>query len=236
MECEKRTIMTQNKIIPVITIDGPSASGKGTVAQRVAKELGFHYLDSGALYRLVALKSLREGVDITDEDALVQIAAKLDVVFDNSDIFLDGEPVTDAVRTEQCGVLASKLASCQRIRESLLARQRAFRKLPGLVTDGRDMGSVIFPDAVLKVYLTASAEVRAQRRYKQLIEKGINANIYSLQEEIRERDERDSNRKAAPLQKCLDARLLDTTSLSILQAQDSVLEWYRTCHANGKRV
>jgi len=228
--------MAYDKIIPVITIDGPSASGKGTVAHRVAKELGFHYLDSGALYRLVALKSLQEGVDITDEDALVEIAAKLDVVFDDSDILLDGRQVTDAVRTEQCGVLASKLASCQSIRESLIARQRAFRKLPGLVTDGRDMGSVIFPDAVLKVYLTASAEVRAQRRYKQLIEKGINANIYSLQEEIRERDERDSNRKAAPLQKCLDARLLDTTSLSISQAQDSVLQWYRTCHANGKRV
>lgn len=225
-----------DKIIPVIAIDGPSASGKGTVAQRVAKELGFHYLDSGALYRLVALKSLQEGVDIADEGALVEIAANLDVVFENGDIFLDGKRVTDAIRTEQCGVLASKLASCQSIRESLMARQRTFRQLPGLVTDGRDMGSVIFPDAVLKVYLTASAEVRAQRRYKQLIEKGISANIDSLQEEIRKRDERDSNRKVAPLQKCSDARLLDTTSLSILQAQNSVLEWYKACDANDERV
>ena len=225
-----------DKIIPVIAIDGPSASGKGTVAQRVAKELGFHYLDSGALYRLVALKSLQEGVDIVDEGALVEIAANLDVVFENGDIFLDGKRVTDAIRTEQCGVLASKLASCQSIRESLMARQRTFRQLPGLVTDGRDMGSVIFPDAVLKVYLTASAEVRAQRRYKQLIEKGISANIDSLQEEIRKRDERDSNRKVAPLQKCSDARLLDTTSLSILQAQNSVLEWYKACDANDERV
>ena len=223
-------------IIPVIAIDGPSASGKGTVAQRVAKELGFHYLDSGALYRLVALKSLQEGVDIADEGALVEIAANLDVVFENGDIFLDGKRVTDAIRTEQCGVLASKLASCQSIRESLMARQRTFRQLPGLVTDGRDMGSVIFPDAVLKVYLTASAEVRAQRRYKQLIEKGISANIDSLQEEIRKRDERDSNRKVAPLQKCSDARLLDTTSLSILQAQNSVLEWYKASDANDERV
>lgn len=225
-----------DKIIPVIAIDGPSASGKGTVAQRVAKELGFHYLDSGALYRLVALKSLQEGVDIADEGALVEIAANLDVVFENGDIFLDGKRVTDAIRTEQCGVLASKLASCQSIRESLMARQRTFRQLPGLVTDGRDMGSVIFPDAVLKVYLTASAEVRAQRRYKQLIEKGISANIDFLQEEIRKRDERDSNRKVAPLQKCSDARLLDTTSLSILQAQNSVLEWYKACDANDERV
>lgn len=228
--------MMHDKIIPVIAIDGPSASGKGTVAQRVAKELGFHYLDSGALYRLVALKSLQEGVDIADEGALVEIAANLDVVFENGDIFLDGKRVTDAIRTEQCGVLASKLASCQSIRESLMARQRTFRQLPGLVTDGRDMGSVIFPDAVLKVYLTASAEVRAQRRYKQLIEKGISANIDSLQEEIRKRDERDSNRKVAPLQKCSDARLLDTTSLSILQAQNSVLEWYKACDANDERV
>jgi cytidylate kinase len=229
-------MMTHDEIIPVITIDGPSASGKGTVAQRVAKELGFHYLDSGALYRLVALKSLQEDADITDEGALVEIAANLDVVFENSDIYLDGKQVTDAIRTEQCGALASRLASCQSIRESLIARQRAFRQLPGLVTDGRDMGSVIFPDAVLKVYLTAGADVRAQRRYKQLIEKGISANIDSLQEEICKRDERDSNRKVAPLQKCLDARLLDTTSLSILQAQNRVLEWYRACNATEERI
>ncbi|MBX3630796.1 MAG: (d)CMP kinase [Nitrosomonas sp.] len=224
--------MMYDKMIPVITIDGPSASGKGTIAQLVAKELGFHYLDSGALYRLVALKSSQEGVNISDEDVLAEIASNLDVSFENNDVFLENKQVTDAIRTEQCGVLASKLASYQGVRDSLVARQRAFRKLPGLVTDGRDMGSVIFPDAVLKIYLTASAEVRAQRRYKQLIEKGINANINALQEEIRERDERDSHREIAPLQKRLDARLLDTTSLSIFQAQNSVLEWYRACCAN----
>ncbi len=224
--------MTHDRMIPVITIDGPSASGKGTIAQLVAKELGFHYLDSGALYRLVALRSSQDGVDVSDEVALAEIASNLDVSFENNDVFLENKQVTDAIRAEQCGMLASKLASYQRVRSALMARQRAFRKWPGLVTDGRDMGSVVFPDAVLKVYLTASAEVRAQRRYKQLIEKGINANIDFLQEEIRKRDERDSHREVAPLQKGSDARLLDTTSLSIFQAQNSVLEWYRACCTN----
>jgi len=215
-----------NKMIPVIAIDGPSASGKGTVAQRVARALGFHYLDSGALYRLVALKSLREAVNLDEQDRLAEIAASLNVVFENDEVFLDNHRVTDEIRTEQCGVAASKLASYQCVRESLVARQRAFRQAPGLVADGRDMGSVIFPDAVLKVFLTADAEIRAQRRYKQLMEKGISANIQVLLEDIRVRDDRDSNRSVAPLQRGMDARLLDTTSLSILQAQNRVLEWY----------
>lgn len=218
--------------IPVITIDGPSASGKGTVAQRVATALGFHYLDSGALYRLVALKALQAGADISDENRLVEIARNLKVSFKDGWIYLDNKQVTNEIRTEQCGILASELASNPLIRESLIMRQRAFRKPPGLVADGRDMGSVIFPDALLKIFLTASTEIRAQRRYKQLMEKGISANITNLRREIQKRDERDSNRSVAPLQKYPDARLLDTTSLSILQAQNSVLEWYRECLAN----
>jgi len=230
-----KTDMTHTKDIPVITIDGPSASGKGTIAQLVAKELGFHYLDSGALYRLVALKSLWEGVDASDENKLAELAVNLDVYFEGENVYLESHRVTDDIRAEQCGMLASKIASYQLVRDSLLARQRAFRQMPGLVTDGRDMGSVIFPDASLKVFLTASPEVRAQRRYKQLIEKGINANITDLQEDIRKRDECDSNRGVAPLRQSLDARLLDTTSLSILQAQNNVLQWYKSCCAS-KRV
>lgn len=221
--------------IPVITIDGPSASGKGTIAQLVAKRLGFHYLDSGALYRLVALKAVQVGVDISDEIKLADIAANLDVFFQDEQIYLENILVTDKIRTEECGVMASKLASYPRVRESLLMRQRAFRQPPGLVTDGRDMGSVIFPDALLKVFLTASVEIRAQRRYKQLIEKGINASIDHLQRDIQKRDERDSNRSVAPLQQNADARLLDTTSLSILQAQNCVLEWYRE-YCSSERV
>jgi len=224
-----------NSNIPVITIDGPSASGKGTIAQLVATELGFHYLDSGALYRLVALQALQDGVDVSNEDELERIAENLNVVFQGGEILLEGVLVTDKIRDEECGIMASKLAVYPRIRKSLIKRQRAFCQLPGLVTDGRDMGSVIFPEALLKVFLTASAEVRAQRRYNQLIEKGINANIQELQRDIQQRDKRDANRGVAPLQQNADARLLDTTSLSILQAQNRVLEWYRECCAD-KRV
>ncbi|WP_107796278.1 (d)CMP kinase [Nitrosomonas aestuarii] len=221
--------------VPVIAIDGPSASGKGTIAQLVAKELEFHYLDSGALYRLVALKALQIGAAVSEENKLAEIAANLDVAFKDEQIFLDNVPVTDEIRTEECGLMASRLASYPLVRKFLVMRQRAFRQFPGLVADGRDMGSVIFPDALLKVFLTASAEIRAQRRYKQLIEKGMSANIHELQRDIQKRDQRDSNRGVAPLQQNADARLLDTTSLSILQAQNSVLEWYRECCAS-KRV
>ncbi len=212
--------------IPVITIDGPSASGKGTVAQLVAKELGFHYLDSGALYRLVALKAMQTETDLANEKNLSDISKNLDVIFINNDINLEGNNVSNTIREEQCGINASKLASYQSVRETLMARQRAFRQDPGLVTDGRDMGSVIFPDANLKIFLTASAEIRAKRRYNQLIEKGINANIADLLKDIQLRDERDSNRSLAPLQHNTDARLLDTTSLSISQAVNEVLSWY----------
>lgn len=212
--------------IPVIAIDGPSASGKGTVAQRVAERLGFHYLDSGALYRLVALAAMRAEVDLTDETALADIARDLAVVFAGAKIQLQGEDVTDAIRAEACSNGASRIAAYPRVRTALLQRQRAFRQLPGLVADGRDMGSVVFPDAAFKIFLTASAETRAQRRYKQLMEKGIDANISTLLQDIRERDARDSNRSVAPLRQGADASLLDTTSLNITQAVDEVLRQY----------
>ncbi|MCX7185181.1 MAG: (d)CMP kinase [Nitrosospira sp.] len=214
------------KDIPVIAIDGPSASGKGTVAQRVAEKLGFHYLDSGALYRLVALAAMRAEIDLTDETALADIARDLEVVFAGAKIHLQGEDVADAIRAETCSNGASRIAAYPKVRTALLQRQRAFRQLPGLVADGRDMGSVVFPDAALKIFLTASAETRAQRRYKQLMEKGIDANISTLLQDIRERDARDSNRSVAPLQQGADASLLDTTSLNITQAVDEVLRQY----------
>jgi len=217
--------MNTNKI-PVIAIDGPSASGKGTVAQLVARKLGFHYLDSGALYRLVALKTMQLNTDTQNPSAVAEIAINLNVFFKDEHIYLDDTIVTNAIRTEQCGIVASQLAAYPQVRAALTERQRAFRQLPGLVTDGRDMGSVIFPDAVLKIYLIASAEVRAQRRHKQLIEKGMNANIADLLQDIQKRDERDSSRSIAPLQQEVDAKLLDTTSLTISQAQDAVLSWY----------
>ncbi len=212
--------------IPVITIDGPSASGKGTVAQRAAARLGFHYLDSGALYRLVTLAAMRSGVNLNDEDPLSGIAAHLDVVFENAEILLENENVTDAIRTEACGNSASRVAAHPLVRTALLARQRAFCRLPGLVADGRDMGTVVFPEATLRIFLTASAETRAQRRHKQLMEKGTDANIATLLQDIRERDMRDSNRSVAPLQLSAGMHLLDTTALDIAQAVDRVLELY----------
>ena len=219
--------------IPVIAIDGPSASGKGTVAQRVAKKLGFHYLDSGALYRLVALAAMRSGVDLADETALADIARHLDAVFAGVKIRLKGEDVADAIRAEACSNGASRIAAYPEVRKALLQRQRVFRQFPGLVADGRDMGSVVFPDAILKIFLTASAETRAQRRYKQLMEKGIDANIATLLQDIRERDACDSNRSVAPLQQGADASLLDTTLLNITQAVDEVLRLYaETCAKN----
>jgi len=218
--------------IPVIAIDGPSASGKGTVAQLVANTLDFHYLDSGALYRLVALKTMQTHTGITNINALAEIARNLAVVFENNKIFLEDNDATNAIRTEECGILASKLASYPPVRDALTARQRAFCQMPGLVADGRDMGSVIFPNAPLKIFLTASAGIRAQRRYKQLNEKGISANIADLLRDIEKRDAQDSNRSVAPLQQGTDARLLDTTTLSITQAKETVLAWYTEICAN----
>jgi cytidylate kinase len=222
-----------NTAIPVVAIDGPSASGKGTIAQAVARKLGFHYLDSGALYRLVALAAMKEATRLDDEAALARRAGSLNASFEGGEIFLFGQCVTDTIRSEDCSKGASRVAALPAVRAALLARQRAFRAPPGLVADGRDMGSVVFPDAILKVFLTASAEARAERRHKQLKEKGIDANIRTLLQELRERDERDSSRSTAPLRKALDARELDSTGLGIDDVVRQVLEWHRQ---NAARV
>ncbi|RXZ45121.1 (d)CMP kinase [Crenobacter cavernae] len=214
--------------IPVIAIDGPSASGKGTVAARVAATLGFHYLDSGALYRLTALAALEEEISWDDEAGLAELAAELPVRFDGDRVFLFGEDAGDDIRAEAIGMGASKIAAYPAVRAALLERQRAFRETPGLVTDGRDMGSVVFPDATLKIFLTASAGERAQRRYKQLIDKGESANLQQIQEDIEARDARDAARPVAPLKQEPDAQRLDTTVLSIDQAVETVLSWYQS--------
>ena len=213
--------------VPVIAIDGPSASGKGTVAQRVAQELGFHYLDSGALYRAVGLAAQRQGIALHDPAALADLAVRLDLRFAGSEVWLDGVQVGDELRTEGCAAAASQVAAFPAVRATLLHKQRALRRAPGLVADGRDMATVVFPDAVLKVFLTASAEVRAERRYKQLMGKGMDAKITVLLQEIRARDEKDSQRSVAPLQQALGAGLLDTTGLNIGEAVEEVLVRYR---------
>jgi cytidylate kinase len=215
-------------LAPVIAIDGPSASGKGTVAQKVAEALGFHFLDSGALYRLVALAALDRGVALDRSDELAAIALELGCRFEAGRIELDGRDVTDAIREERVSGAASRVAALQPVREALLERQRAFRQAPGLVADGRDMGSVVFPDANLKIFLTADAQERARRRHKQLIEKGMSASMTVLLQEIRDRDARDSQRAAAPLQKGADAVELDTTGLSIEESVARVLALYRS--------
>ena len=212
--------------VPVIAIDGPTASGKGTVAQRVAAVLGFHYLDSGALYRLVALQALRSGTAPDDAPALAAIAAGLRPRFSHR-IVLDGEDVTDAIRQEEVGVMASKIAVHPALRAALLELQHRCRQAPGLVADGRDMGTVVFPDAATKVFLTASVEARADRRHKQLREKGISANLAALLQDLRERDARDANRAAAPLKPAEDARRLDSSSLTIDEVVDRVVRWHR---------
>jgi cytidylate kinase len=212
---------------PVIAIDGPSASGKGTVAALVARELGFLYLDSGAIYRVTALAALRAGISLDDEEALAQLAGQLDVRFDNGEIWLAGEKVGDDVRSEASGNAASRIAALPRLRQALLEFQRGFLKAPGLVADGRDMGSVVFPDATLKIFLTASSEVRAERRYKQLIEKGMHANLSQILQDLQQRDARDSARSVAPLQKFADAHLLETSTLNIAEAVAEVLTHYR---------
>ena len=212
--------------VPVIAIDGPSASGKGTVAQRVAAELGFHYLDSGALYRLLALAAKRDELTLTDDSRLAALAERIEIRFEGDRVWLDGVLVGDELRGELCAAAASKVAALPKVRSALLAKQHAFRRAPGLVADGRDMGSVVFPDSILKVFLTASAEARAERRYKQLKEKGIDANIDSLLLDIRARDERDTQRSVSPLQQAHGASLLDTTTLTIEQAVHKILVSY----------
>ncbi len=219
--------MTAGTPPPVIAIDGPSASGKGTVAQRVATALGYHYLDSGALYRVVAVAAKQSGIAWNDGAALAPLAAALDIRFNSDEIYLNQSVVTNSVRSEDGGIGASQVAVWPAVRAALLDRQRAFRQAPGLVADGRDMGSAVFPDARLKIYLTADAETRAERLYNQLIGKGMDANMAALLQELRARDERDSQRAAAPLKKTDDARLLDTTHLSIDAAVEAVLARYK---------
>lgn len=218
--------------VPVITIDGPSASGKGTIAERVAEKLGFHVLDSGALYRLTALQALRHGVSLSDETALAALAAKLPAEFRTCKVWLGGEDVTQAIRSEEAGEGASKVAALPAVREALLARQRAYAQSPGLVADGRDMGTVVFPHAQTKVFLTASAEARAERRYKQLIEKEIPANLPALVRDMRARDERDTQRAVAPLKPAADALVLDSTQLGIEQVVEAVLGHYHSTRKN----
>ncbi|WFC63052.1 (d)CMP kinase [Pseudomonas sp. REST10] len=208
---------------PVITVDGPSGSGKGTLCALLAKQLGWNLLDSGALYRLLAFAAGNHGIDLTNEEALKQLAAHLDVQFIDKRIILEGEEVTDAIRNEQVGAGASMVASLPAVREALLQRQRAFQEMPGLVADGRDMGTVVFTEAPLKVFLTASAEERARRRYLQLKTKGDDVNLASLLDEIRARDERDTQRAVAPLKPAADAILLDSTELSIEQVLERIL-------------
>jgi cytidylate kinase len=212
--------------IPVIAIDGPTASGKGTVAHRIAAHLGFHYLDSGALYRLTALSALRRQVPLNDEHALAKLAEGLLCKFTGDEIWLANENVTAAIRAEEVGNTASKIAALPMVRHALVGLQLGFRTTPGLVADGRDMGTVIFPHAPLKVFLTASVEARAERRYKQLIDKGFSAIMQDLLKDLRERDARDSNRAIAPLKPAEGAYLLDTSEMTADQAVDQVLRWY----------
>jgi cytidylate kinase len=211
--------------VPVIAIDGPSASGKGTIAKRVAQSLRYHYLESGALYRLVALLALRQ--DLEDEAALARAAEHMDVAFQGDEILLEDEDVSPHIRHEAVANRASEVARMPAVRQALLARQRAFREPPGLVADGRDIGTVVFPDAALKIFLTASPQVRAERRYKQLIEKGISANLRALSRDLAERDARDANRPVAPLVPAPDSQVLDSSALSIDEVAERILSLYR---------
>ena len=213
---------------PVIAIDGPTASGKGTVAMLVAKRLSFHYLDSGALYRIVALASQKLGIEASNGPEMGLLIPKLLISFKGDQIFLDNEDVTESIRTESIGLRASTLAAHPEVRTALVGLQRSFRQSPGLVADGRDMASVIFPDAVLKIFLTATAQARAERRYKQLIAKGISVKLANLLQDLQERDARDSSRGTAPLRVADGAKVLETSDLSVDQALNSVLDWYQS--------
>jgi cytidylate kinase len=229
--------MTPSAIeIPVITIDGPSASGKGTVAERVAAALGFHFLDSGALYRLTALSALKQDVALDDEARVAALAVRLPASFHDGAVWLADENVTDAIRAEAVGEGASKVAALPAVRAALLDRQRAYRQTPGLVADGRDMGTVVFAAAMAKVFLTASAEARAERRYKQLIEKGNSASLTALVADMQARDARDTARSVAPLKPAPDALLLDTTHMDVESAVQAVLAHYASCRARTQQA
>lgn len=215
--------------VPVLAIDGPGGAGKGTISSLVAGRLGWHLLDSGALYRLVALEAIQRGVPLDSEPALAALAKRLDARFqtagNHSQILLNGADVSDAIRSERAGDGASRVAALPGVRSALIQRQRGFRRPPGLVADGRDMGAVVFPDADLKVFLTASVEERARRRHKQLKDKGINVSLTALSRDMVERDRRDSERSIAPLKPSDDARILDTTGMEIPEVVSVVLRW-----------
>ena len=212
--------------IPVITIDGPTASGKGTLADEVAKQLGYHVLDSGALYRATGLAASRQGIDLDDASSVARVAATLDLRFADGRAYLAGEDISDALREEATGLMASQVAAHAAVRQALHQLQLDFRRLPGLVADGRDMGSTVFPTAPLKVFLTASAATRADRRYKQLISKGKPANMADLRADLEARDARDKARMASPLQAAADAQLLDNSAQTIEESRDLVLAWW----------
>lgn len=219
--------MTNPTLFPVIAIDGPSASGKGSVAERVASRLGFHYLDSGAIYRLLAYAALTQNIAWSDASALAKLASEMDIRFEHGEAYLNGAAVSAQIRTEQMGKGASEVAVHPEVRTALLQTQRHFRQSPGVVGDGRDIGSVIFPDAILKVFLTAAVETRAQRRFDQLIQRGDEASYERILQDLQQRDLRDSQRAVAPLKQLPDAILLDTTDKNIQQAVDIVLEAYK---------
>lgn len=211
------------KPIPVIAIDGPSASGKGTVAQIVAEKLGYHYLDSGALYRIVALAAFDEGIDWQEENDIAELVPQLNIAFEHGEVYLNNQNVSERIRTEIMGQGASQVAAHPSVRSALVNLQHSFRKAPGLVADGRDMASVIFPDAKIKIYLTASAEVRAERRYKQLLSKGQEADYQKILKDLQDRDARDMQRIVSPLIPTSDANLLETSQLNVEQAVNIVL-------------
>ncbi|MBI1396088.1 MAG: bifunctional 3-phosphoshikimate 1-carboxyvinyltransferase/cytidylate kinase [Betaproteobacteria bacterium] len=229
---QRLSAVTQQAEVPVIAIDGPAASGKGTVARLVADALGFRYLDSGALYRAMGLAALRKGVNLDDEAAVMGVGEACSIAMEDHRLLLDGEDVTGEIRDERVSRAASAVATLPRVRALLMWHQRSFRALPGLVAEGRDMGRVVFPEAVLKVYLTASAEERARRRHKQLIEKGMHASLASLLQEIADRDSRDSTRPVAPMMQSGDSLVLDSSGLSPEEVRDRILGWFRsrTCH------
>ncbi|WP_296045905.1 (d)CMP kinase [uncultured Alteromonas sp.] len=214
--------------IPVVTVDGPSGAGKGTLSALIAEQLGWHLLDSGAIYRVLAVAAMHHDLPVDDESSIVPLASGLDVSFETDNeqrrVVLEGEDVTDDIRTEEVGAAASQIASLARVREALLRRQRAFQQTPGLIADGRDMGTVVFPDANVKLFLTASAEARAERRYNQLKDKGLDVNIARLLTDIKARDDRDANRSIAPLVPAEDAVVIDSTDLDITQVFESAME------------